>query len=132
MTVPRVALVTPFAHPSVRGNAITVERIARSLRGHGVALRLWDRSALPEATLEEEVAEFKPTLVHAFHGFRVGPLALRVARQLGVPLVVTTFVRRISCRSIMQSVTRCNFSRFRGPSIFRPVLTLYVARLGLT
>jgi len=90
VTVPRVALVTPFAHPSVRGNAITVERIARSLRGHGVALRVWDRSALPEATLEEEVAEFKPTLVHAFHGFRVGPLALRVARQLGVPLVVTT------------------------------------------
>ena len=29
---PRLALLTPFAHPSVRGNSVTVTRIARGLR----------------------------------------------------------------------------------------------------
>ena len=34
---PRVALLTPFAPPSVRGNAVTVDRIARHLRVERVA-----------------------------------------------------------------------------------------------
>lgn len=85
----RVALITPFAFPSVRGNAITVERIARGLRGRGIDLRIWDLSVLPSATVEEEVAELRPTLIHAFHAFRVGPLALRLARRAEVPLLVT-------------------------------------------
>jgi glycosyltransferase involved in cell wall biosynthesis len=85
----RVALITPFAFPSVRGNAITVERIARGLRGRGIDLRVWDLSVLSSATVEEEVAELRPTLIHAFHAFRVGPLALRLARRAEVPLLVT-------------------------------------------
>jgi len=31
----RLALLTPFAFPSIRGNAVTVERIARGLRARG-------------------------------------------------------------------------------------------------
>jgi len=85
----RVALITPFAFPSVRGNAITVERIARGLRGRGLDLRTWDLSVTPEATVEREVSEFHPVLVHAFHAFRVGPFALRTSRRLEVPLIVT-------------------------------------------
>lgn len=86
---PRVALVTPFASPSVRGNAITVERIARGLRRRGVALEVWDASRASDTAVTREVEAFRPTLVHAFHAFRVGPLALRLARRLEVPLVVT-------------------------------------------
>jgi glycosyltransferase involved in cell wall biosynthesis len=85
----RAALLTPFNFPSVRGNAITVDRIARALRGRGVECALWDCSVVPEAQVEEEIEEFRPALVHAFHAFRVGPLALRVARHLEVPLLVT-------------------------------------------
>jgi L-malate glycosyltransferase len=85
----RVALVTPFAAPSVRGNAITVGRIARGLRDRGVHLRIWDLSVVPSLMLAEQVAEFKPTLVHAFHAFRAGPIGLRLAWADGVPLVVT-------------------------------------------
>jgi len=44
----RVAVLTPFASPSVRGNAITVERITRGLRQRGVELRVWDLSEVPE------------------------------------------------------------------------------------
>ncbi|HET7875296.1 MAG TPA: glycosyltransferase [Methylomirabilota bacterium] len=86
---PRVAVLTPFAFPSVRGNAVTVERIARGLRARGVDLRVWDLSVLPEHAVEHQVAEFRPTLMHAFHAFRVGPLALPLARRAEIPLLLT-------------------------------------------
>ncbi|HEV8458279.1 MAG TPA: glycosyltransferase [Methylomirabilota bacterium] len=85
----RVALISPFASPSVRGNAVTVERIARGLRARGVELRVWDVSAVPEPSVEHQVAQYAPTLIHAFHAFRTGPLALRLARRAEIPLVVT-------------------------------------------
>ena len=85
----RVALLTPFAFPSVRGNAVTVARIAAGLRSRGVDLAVWDLSVASEAAVEREVEAFRPALVHAFHAFRVGLLALRLARRAEVPLVVT-------------------------------------------
>jgi glycosyltransferase involved in cell wall biosynthesis len=87
--MPRVALLTPFAFPSIRGNAVTVERIARGLRERGVTLRMWDLSALDDAAVAREVDAYQPSLIHAFHAFRVGPLALRLARRAEIPLVVT-------------------------------------------
>ncbi|MBI2527722.1 MAG: glycosyltransferase family 4 protein [Candidatus Rokubacteria bacterium] len=86
---PRVALLTPFAHPSVRGNAITVERIARGLRSRGMELGVWDVSRMPAGLIEQEILAFAPALVHAFHAYRVGPLALRLARTAGLPLLLT-------------------------------------------
>lgn len=85
----RVALLTPFASPSVRGNAVTVARIAAGLRARGVDVGLWDLALTPDAAIERDVEAFAPDLVHAFHAFRVGPLALRLARRLEAPLVVT-------------------------------------------
>jgi glycosyltransferase involved in cell wall biosynthesis len=85
----RVALLTPFAFPSVRGNAVTVARITDGLRRRGVDLAVWDLSTAPDAEIADEVEAFRPDLVHAFHAFRAGPLALRLARRLEVPLVVT-------------------------------------------
>lgn len=85
----RLALLTPFDFPSVRGNAITVNRIARGLRERGAELRVWDCSASAESQLEREVEAYRPGLIHAFHAFRVGPPALRLARKLEIPLLVT-------------------------------------------
>lgn len=85
----RVAVLTPFAAPSVRGNAITVDRIVRGLRERGVELRVWDLSVVPEAALEHQVGQFRPAVVHSFHAFRTGPPALRLARRMDVPLLVT-------------------------------------------
>jgi glycosyltransferase involved in cell wall biosynthesis len=84
-----VALLAPFAPPSVTGNAITVDRIAQGLAERGVVVRVWDCSVLAEHRVIAEVAAARPTLVHAFHAFRTGPLGERLARALGVPLVVT-------------------------------------------
>jgi glycosyltransferase involved in cell wall biosynthesis len=86
---PRAALLTPFAFPSARGNAVTVARIARGLASRGVDVRVWDRSVLDETAVEGQVGGFAPSLVHAFHAWRVGPLALRLARRAEIPLVVT-------------------------------------------
>src|SRR5437870_13378244 len=86
---PRVALLSPFAFPSVRGNAVTVARVARGLRARGVELDVWDLSLRPEAAVEAEGDAFRPAVIHAFHASRVGPLALRLARRAEIPLVVT-------------------------------------------
>lgn len=85
----RLALLTPFAFPSVRGNAVTVERIARGLRGRGADIELWDLSTMAPASIELRASEYRPALVHAFHAYRAGPLGLAVARRVGCPLVVT-------------------------------------------
>jgi glycosyltransferase involved in cell wall biosynthesis len=85
----RIAVLTPFALPSVRGNAVTVERIVRGLREHGLELAVWDLSVTPEATIEGAVEAFRPCVIHAFHAFRAGPLGLRLARRMELPLVVT-------------------------------------------
>lgn len=85
----RVALVTPFAFPSVRGNAVTVARIAHGLAARGVSVRVWDCSTGDAATLAAEIEAFAPSLVHAFHARHVGPFALRVSRRAEIPLVVT-------------------------------------------
>jgi glycosyltransferase involved in cell wall biosynthesis len=85
----RIAVLTPFAFPSVRGNAITVERIVGGLRDRGAEVAVWDLSAVDEAEVAAGIEASRPGLVHAFHAFRSGPLALRLARRLEVPLVVT-------------------------------------------
>ena len=73
----------------MRGNAITVGRIVQGLRARGVDARVWDASATAEAAIAREIEGERPAVIHAFHAFRTGPLALRLARRLEVPLVVT-------------------------------------------
>jgi glycosyltransferase involved in cell wall biosynthesis len=84
-----VAVLAPFAFPAVRGNAVTVQRIVSSLRARDVDVALWDLSTTPEAAVASAVEAARPPLIHAFHALRTGPLALRLARRLEVPLVVT-------------------------------------------
>src|SRR5689334_18153183 len=85
----RIALLTPFGPPAVRGNAVTVARIALGLAERGVDLRVWDLSAATSATIESEVEAYRPALVHAFHAGRTGPLAVRLAHRVEASLVVT-------------------------------------------
>ncbi|MBM4439135.1 MAG: glycosyltransferase family 4 protein [Candidatus Rokubacteria bacterium] len=87
--MPRIALLAPFAPPSVRGNAVTVARIAAGLAAAGIDARIWDCSVTDHAVLEAEVHAFAPAVVHAFHAWQVGPPALRIARRAELPLVVT-------------------------------------------
>ena len=85
----RVALLTPFASPAVRGNAVTVDRVARGLRQRDVEVRVWDLSTVPEGAVEHQITQYGPVLIHAFHALRAGPTALRLARRGSIPLLVT-------------------------------------------
>jgi glycosyltransferase involved in cell wall biosynthesis len=84
-----VAVLAPFALPAVRGNAVTVQRIVTGLRTRDVDVALWDLSTTPAAAVASDVEAARPPIIHAFHALRTGPLALRLARRLEVPLVVT-------------------------------------------
>src|SRR2546421_539121 len=70
----RLAVLTPFAAPSVRGNAITVSRVVRGLRERGLDARVWDGSSTSESAIAREVEAERPALIHAFHAFRAPPL----------------------------------------------------------
>src|SRR3989442_15992917 len=83
----RVAMLTPFAFPSPSGNAVTVERIASGLSTRGIEPRVWDLSAGEAATVEREVCQWRPDLLHPLHPFHAGPLAGRRARLPGPPPV---------------------------------------------
>ncbi|MEX2223992.1 MAG: glycosyltransferase [Candidatus Rokuibacteriota bacterium] len=51
--------------------------------------RVWDLSVVLESVLELQMAQFSPTLIHAFHAYRTGPIATRLARGIEAPLLVT-------------------------------------------
>ena len=78
----RVAILAPFTPPSVRGNAVTVARIARGLSERGVALRVWDLSVREEAAVAAEVEAYRPALVHAFHAHHPPKISTRTAAAL--------------------------------------------------
>lgn len=84
-----VAFLTPVAGSTGRGNATTVERIARGLAERGVTARVWDLSATTGEVVRRGIAADRPSLVHGFHALHSGPLALELADRLRVPLVVT-------------------------------------------
>jgi L-malate glycosyltransferase len=84
-----VAMLAPYAHPAVGGNAVTVARIARGLRARGVEVHTWDVSATPGPDLDRAVLAVAPALIHAFHAYRTGPAAARLANLTGAPLVIT-------------------------------------------
>jgi glycosyltransferase involved in cell wall biosynthesis len=61
----------------------------RGLAERGVAARVWDLSATTARAVLDGLAAGRPRVVHAFHAFHSGALALEAARRLAVPYVVT-------------------------------------------
>jgi len=59
------------------------------LAERGIGARVWDTSALEEAEVLRGVVAQGPGLVHAFHAWRTGPLAIDLAGRLRVPYLVT-------------------------------------------
>ena len=85
----RIAIITPSYLPALRGNAITVGRIASGLaeRGAPVEVYVLDREQPDEICAR--LSEWRPDVVHGFHARAAGGLALTAARDLGVPAVIT-------------------------------------------
>ncbi len=84
-----LALVTPYYFPSVRGNSVTVQRIESGLRDQGHAVSVFSLDRQDRDVVRAGVRRLHPDLVHGFHARATGPLVVDVARDLGIPAVIT-------------------------------------------
>src|SRR5512146_326331 len=85
----RIAFITPHYYPAVRGNAVTVRRIERSLADRGCRVEVYSLDVMAAGETARHVATEPPALIHAFHGWSGGRVARAVARETGIPYVVT-------------------------------------------
>ena len=85
----RAALVTPYYHPAVRGNAVTVRRIATYLELAGCEVRVFALDTLGCEEILAGITAFSPDLLHAFHGYHGGRVVRQIARATGIPYLVT-------------------------------------------
>lgn len=84
----KIAMITPFHLPPVRGNAVTVRRIVRHLATEfRVAVHSLDTS--PAGEILGNIRHDPPDLIHAFHGYLGGRVAREVAHATGIPYLVT-------------------------------------------
>ncbi len=85
----RIAIITPHYYPAVRGNAVTVRRVERSLTDRGCRVEVYSLDAMAAGEIARHVAAESPVLIHAFHGWSGGRVARAIARETGIPYVVT-------------------------------------------
>ncbi len=85
----RLALITPYYFPSVRGNSITVQRIESGLRDQGLQAHVLSLDRQDAAAIRAELLGLRPTIAHGFHARTTGPLVAAAAAELGIPWVVT-------------------------------------------
>ncbi len=84
----RVGLLSPSIYPEPTGNAVTAQRILIGLSREGVKADAC-RSTIDFTKVQEWAEEFQPDVIHALHAYRGGRVGLKLARKLGIPLVVT-------------------------------------------
>ncbi len=85
----KIAFITPYYHPPVRGNAVTVRRIAGSLAAAGCETAVYSLDALTAGDILREVLPASPDVIHGFHAFYGGRPAREIAAAAGVAYVVT-------------------------------------------
>jgi len=84
-----LALITPHAFPSVRGNAVTVRRIESGLRDRGVEVHVFGLDRCDPETILARLERVRPDVVHGFHATASGPLVLTASRLLRIPAAIT-------------------------------------------
>ncbi|MBM4312420.1 MAG: glycosyltransferase family 4 protein [Deltaproteobacteria bacterium] len=82
-------ILTPAFSPRFTGNAVTAGRIAREVTEDGIECRVIDLSAVGEAEAEKTARKFGPDLIHGFHAYKSGRIALAIKEMLEIPLIMT-------------------------------------------
>jgi len=85
----KVCLITPYFIPSVRGNSITVQRIAEGLLKEEVDVGVLSLENIPDGQPSFIAHDFQPDIVHAFHAYR-SAAAVREMLSVHPSAVVTT------------------------------------------
>lgn len=86
----RAGMITPSYSPSVRGNAITVQRIESGLREQGMIVRVWSMEERPSPDeITQGLEAFAPDLVHGFHISSSGSIVTEVASRLSIPSILS-------------------------------------------
>lgn len=85
----RIALFSPFSQGPLRGNMITVQRIAQHLAAAGCETTTISLDAVGLNLAQQLIDRYRPELLHAFHAFHSGPATRRLALQNRLPYVVT-------------------------------------------
>ncbi|RNC73223.1 MAG: glycosyltransferase family 1 protein [Desulfuromonadales bacterium] len=85
----KVDLITPYHHPPVRGNAVTVQRIGRHLIAAGCTVTVHSLSEFSAEEISRRVRDRAPDVIHAFHAHLGGRVAREIARVTGIPYIVT-------------------------------------------
>jgi len=81
----RIALISPYTLPVIRGNSITAERIKSGLSCHGISVNVFNS----EKDRLEQVMNFKPDIIHCLHAQHSWEFISNLYRQFTVPLVTT-------------------------------------------
>ena len=81
--------MSPFSNGPVRGNIITVQRIARHLPATGCEVLTIGLDTTHDQLLDQQLDRFRPDLLHAFHAFHSGPKTRLLARQRTLPYLIT-------------------------------------------
>ncbi len=85
----RIALIFPYSIGPMRGNIITVRRIARFLRQSGVEILDLAVDVLSVSEMGRRIEEFQPDLIHCFHALYCGSIARSLAERFNLPYVIT-------------------------------------------
>lgn len=85
----RIALISPYSNGPMRGNIVTVSRIARFLNKAGVTTVTLAVDNISTSGMRRELSEFKPDLIHAFHAHHSGAIARQLAEELQIPYLIT-------------------------------------------
>ncbi len=85
----KIALITPCYYPFVRGNSVTVRRIEKSLVAEGCEVKVFSLDSITAEDILKKVNNFKPDILHAFHGYIGGRTARLIAGALGKPYIIT-------------------------------------------
>lgn len=118
----RIALISPYSIGPMRGNIITVERIARFLDQAGVSTITLAVDNLSNTGMKRELAKFEPDLIHGFHAHYSGAIAREFAELLQIPYLLT-----ITGSDLQESRLRNHHDTIRAIEAAKAIVCFHVS-----
>lgn len=86
----RVAVIGPCTLPFIRGNSLSLHRLASGLRQRGVESREFCTSDYKnKGDIYRDVFSFRPDIIHGFHAYKTGSVVQYLKKRMNTPLVIS-------------------------------------------